>query len=64
VGAGQDLGEVGEVLRLLFPDDIGGDPGKGAGDRRWGLAVGTGRFAAAVFFASGWVRIRLRLRLS
>jgi hypothetical protein len=31
VGAGQDLGEVGEVLRLLFPDVVGGDQGKGAG---------------------------------
>ncbi len=31
VGAGQDLGEVGGVLRLLFPNDIGGDQGKGAG---------------------------------
>ncbi len=30
MGAGQDLGEVGEVLRLLLPDDIGSDQGKGA----------------------------------
>ncbi len=43
VGAGQDLGEVGEVLRLLFPDDISGDQGKGKGaGGRWGRAVGTG----------------------
>ena len=31
MGAGQDLGRVGEVLGLLFPDDIGGDQGKSAG---------------------------------
>ena len=31
VGSGKDLSGVGEVLGLLFPDDIGGDQGKGAG---------------------------------
>ena len=41
VGSGKDLSGVGEVLGLLFPDDIGGDQGKGAGGR-WGRAVGTG----------------------
>ncbi len=33
VGAERDLGEVGEgeILRLLFPDDVGGNQGKGEG---------------------------------
>jgi hypothetical protein len=31
VGAGQDLGAVGEVDRKIFPDYVGGNEGKGAG---------------------------------
>ncbi len=44
--AGQDLGEVGEVLRLLFADGVGSDQGKGAG------GVVLHRFTAAVSASS------------